>query len=69
VIGGVAPVAGDYGAVAINSASGAGGSGGDLAPVETLAAFGKTTLAAVGIDDAMISSAISGGKVVPAALA
>lgn len=69
VIGGVAPVAGDYGAVAINSATGVGGSGGDIAPAQTLAAFGATALAAVGVDDAVIGSSISGGKVISAALA
>ncbi|HET7506417.1 MAG TPA: hypothetical protein VFK02_35600 [Kofleriaceae bacterium] len=69
VIGGVAPVGGDYGAVAINSTTGAGGSGGDVIPAETLASFGKTALAAVGVDDKTIASAINTGKVVPAALA
>jgi hypothetical protein len=69
VIGGVAPVAGDYGAVAINSTSGAGGAGGDVMPAETLASFGKTAMAAVGVDAKVIDSSISTGKVVPAALA
>ena len=69
VIGGVAPVAGDYGAVAINSTTGAGGSGGDIAAGDTLASFGKTALAAVGVDDSAISASITGGKVVSAALA
>jgi hypothetical protein len=69
VIGGVAPVAGDYGAVAINSTTGVGGTGGDLAPGDTLASFGKTALAAVGVDAATIAKSITTGKVVPAALA
>jgi len=69
VIGGVAPGGGDYAAVAINSATGAGGSGGDISPVESLASFGKTTLAAVGVDAGVIASSITTGKVVPAALA
>ena len=69
VIGGVAPVARDYGAVAINSTTGAGGSGGDISPVESLASFGKTALAAVGVDAGVIASSITTGKVVPAALA
>jgi len=68
VIGGVAPVARDYGAVAINSTTGAGGSGGDISPVESLASFGKTALAAVGVDAGVIASSITTGKVVPAAL-
>jgi hypothetical protein len=69
VIGGIAPLDGDYGAVAINSGTGAGGSGGDVAPIETLPSFGKTALAAVGIDAGVIASSITSGKVVPAALA
>jgi hypothetical protein len=69
VIGGVAPVAGDYGAVAINSTSGAGGAGGDVSPAETLASFGKTALAAVGVDAKVIDTSITTGKVVSAALA
>jgi hypothetical protein len=69
VIGGVAPVAGDYGAVAINSTSGAGGAGGDVIPAETLASFGKTALAAVGVGAKVIETSITTGKVVPAALA
>jgi hypothetical protein len=68
VIGGVAPGGGDYAAVAINSATGAGGSGGDISPVESLASFGKTALAAVGVDAGVIASSITTGKVVPAAL-
>jgi Protein of unknown function (DUF1501) len=68
VIGGVAPGGGDYAAVAINSATGAGGSGGDVSPVESLASFGKTALAAVGVDAGVIASSITTGKVVPAAL-
>jgi len=69
ILGGVAPVAGDYGAVAINSTTGAGGAGGDVIPAETLASFGKTAMAAVGVDAKVIDTAITTGKVVPAALA
>jgi len=69
VIGGVGPVAGDYGALAFNSQSGVAGAGGDVEAGSTLAAFGKTALAAVGADAAAIDAAISSGKVVPAALA
>ena len=69
IVGGVAPVAGDYGALAIDSASGAGGPGGDIAPGDSLAAFGKTMLAAVGVDGATIDGAITGGKVIGGALA
>ena len=68
VIGGVGPVAGDYGALAINSQNGAGVAGGDVDVGSTLASFGKTTLAAVGIDSSTIDASISTGKVIPAAL-
>jgi len=67
VIGGVGPVGADYGALAINSQSGA--AGGDIAPPDTLASFGKTALASVGIDPTVIDAAISSGKVVTGALA
>jgi hypothetical protein len=65
VIGGVAPVQGDYGALAIDSKSGQGTAGGDIAAVETLGAFGKTVLTAVGADPSLIAS----GKVIAPALA
>lgn len=69
VIGGVGPVARDYGALAINSQTGAGGAGGDIDPVGTLASFGKTALAAVGAAGSAIDAAINTGKIIPAALA
>lgn len=69
VIGGVGPVAGDYGALAIDSKSGRGVAGGDIAAVDTLASFGKTALAAVGVDAATIGQAITAGQVIGAALA
>ncbi|HSS02538.1 MAG TPA: hypothetical protein VLM79_36005, partial [Kofleriaceae bacterium] len=68
VIGAVGPVAGDYGALAINSQNGAGGAGGDIEPAASLPSFGKTLLTAVGVDDATIDQSITAGKVVPAAL-
>ncbi|TMQ04557.1 MAG: DUF1501 domain-containing protein [Deltaproteobacteria bacterium] len=69
VIGAVGPVAGDYGALAINSQTGAGGAGGDIDAGSTLASFGKTTLAAVGLDSSTVDASISTGKVIQAALA
>jgi hypothetical protein len=71
VIGGVARVASDYGALGIDSKTGAGvaGSGADIDAGSTLASFGKTALAAVGVDSATIDTLVSTGKVVPAALA
>ncbi|HZU83333.1 MAG TPA: hypothetical protein VE987_10470 [Polyangiaceae bacterium] len=67
VIGGVGPVAPDYGATAIDSKTGA--PGGDVAAIDTLAAFGQTLLAAVGGDPSAITSPSGSGKVIAAALA
>jgi hypothetical protein len=69
VIGGVGPVGNDYGALGIDSKSGVGTPGGDVAAVNTLPSFGQTMLAAVGVDPAVASSQISLGKVIQAALA
>jgi hypothetical protein len=69
VIGGVAPVQNDYGALPIDSKSGAGTSGGDIQAVDTLAAFGQTMMAAVGGDPSGITSPSSTATVVSAALA
>ena len=68
IVGSVAPVGTDYGATAIDSASGAGRAGGDIAPTDTLASFGKTVLAAIGADAATIDKSITFGKVVKGAL-
>jgi hypothetical protein len=64
VIGGCVPAHGDYGAAPIDSMTGAGSSSGDIGPVDTLATFGRTMLAAVGGDPGVISS----GKVIAPAL-
>jgi hypothetical protein len=69
VIGAVGPVATDYGALAIDSRTGAGTSGGDVQAADTLAAFGQTMLAAVGGDPSAIVSPNGSGKVIAAALA
>jgi hypothetical protein len=69
VVGGVGPVASDYGALAIDSKSGAGSAGGDIRAFDTLAAFGQTMLASVGSDSSSITSPGGTGKVVTAALA
>jgi hypothetical protein len=69
VIGAVGPVGTDYGALPIDSGSGAGTAGGDVKPVDTLAAFGMTMLQAVGADPTAITSPSSTGKVIGAALA
>jgi len=68
VIGAVAPVAGGYGATGIDSKTGRGG-GGDIAAVDTLASFGKTAMAAVGVDAGTINTTITSGTVIAGALA
>ena len=73
VIGGlVGGIDGDFGCMSINPTSGAGTtstSGSVISPVNTLGSFGQTMLAAVGASASSISSSISGGQVVPGALA
>jgi hypothetical protein len=69
IVGGVGPVAGDYGALAVDSKSGQASPSGDIAANATLAAFGQTMLAALGVDAATIASKVTGGKVVASALA
>jgi hypothetical protein len=73
VIGAIAPIPlNDYGALAIDSGSGVGSTGGDVMAVDTLAAYGQTMLAAVGADPgtiASITSPTSTSKVISAALA
>jgi hypothetical protein len=69
VIGGVGPVGADYGALPIDSASGAVASGGDIAAAATLATFGRTILAAVGADPNAVTNPTGGTGLVAAALA
>ena len=69
VYGGIAPVQNDYGALAMDAKTGAGTASGNIKAVDTLASFGKTMLAAVGIDAGVVSSQIATGQVVQAALA
>jgi hypothetical protein len=69
VIGGVGPVGKDFGALAIDAKTGAAGAGGAIAPADSLGAFGRTLLSAVGVDKAAADNAILGGTVVAAALA
>ena len=59
VIGGVAPVRTDYGALPIDPSSGAGTNSGDIKAVDTLAAYGQTMLAAVGASSAAVSGITS----------
>ncbi len=69
VIGGVAPVQNDYGALPIDSKSGTGTAGGDIRALDTLGSYGKTILAGVGVDSSVIESQITSGQVIAAALA
>jgi hypothetical protein len=69
IIGGVTPVMGDYGAMAIDSKTGAASASGDVMAQETLGSFGMTMMAAVGADPTTISAQIQTGKVISAALA
>jgi hypothetical protein len=59
IIGGIAPVGTDFGAVAIGS----------VAPTDTLASFGKTLMKAAGSNDDFIGKAITSGTVIDKALA
>jgi hypothetical protein len=69
VIGGLAPVGTDFGALPINSKTGAGTPSGDVAPRDSLASFGRTMLAAVGADEAAQTTNVTSGQVIAAALA
>jgi hypothetical protein len=69
VLGGVAPVQNDYGATPIDSKTGQSSPTGDVAAAATLAAFGRTMLAAVGVDATAIATDIPSGQVIGAALA
>jgi len=69
VIGGIAPVGMDYGALPIDSKSGAARMDGDIQAVDTLAAFAQTVHAAVGADPSAIKAPRESAKVVGAALA
>jgi hypothetical protein len=69
VIGGVGPVGNDYGAQPIDSKTGLASASGDIAGVDTLASFGQTMLAAVGVDAATIASLINVGTPFSSALA
>jgi hypothetical protein len=69
VIGGVGPVAKDFGALAIDSKTGQGAASGDVVPSQTLPSYGRTLLAAVGADPTTLDAEIIGGSVIGAALA
>jgi hypothetical protein len=69
VIGGVAPVGADYGALPIDSKTGKGTPSGDITALSTLGSFGQSMLAAVGVEPSVIASEITQGQVIAPALA
>lgn len=68
VVGGVTAMANDFGAMAIDSQTGAAVRSGDIPFLETFAAVGKTFGAAVGVPSTFLDENITGGKVVQGAL-
>jgi hypothetical protein len=68
VVGAVGPVDPDYGALPVDSKTGAGKADGDIKAIDTLGAFAQSMLAAVGGDPAVITSPGGSAKVVRAAL-
>jgi hypothetical protein len=69
VIGGVAPMGQDYGATAIDSATGKSSASGDIPFTDTLACAGKTLAVAVGVDPAVVDDQIKQSKALTVALA
>jgi hypothetical protein len=69
VVGGIEPVAKDYGATSIDSKTGLSRPDGDIIAGDSLAAYGQTLLASLGVDAHTIASRISRGKVISGVLA
>jgi hypothetical protein len=69
VVGGVAPVGIDYGALPIDSKTGAGSASGDIPAIATLATFAQTMLAGVGATPSTITAGITSGQVLSSMLA
>jgi len=68
VVGGLTPVAKDYGATGIDSKTGAASSTSDISNIDTLASYGRTLLAAVGVESSVIETQITSGSVVTGVL-
>lgn len=68
VYGGLARNASDFGATAIDSASGASRPSADIPVEETLQAAAKTMAAAVGVSTERVDTRITGGKIIRAAM-
>ncbi len=58
VIGGVTPMNGDYGALNINSKTGAGEASGDIALTDSLSSVGKTLGVALGIPQSVVDATV-----------
>jgi hypothetical protein len=69
VVGGITPVDKDYGATGVDSKTGQSSTSADINPIDTLASYGQTLLAAVGVDPSVISAQIDSGSVVSGVLA
>jgi len=68
VVGAVGPVDKDYGATPIDSKTGQSNPSGDIKALDTLASYGRTLLAAVGVNDETIQSQVLTGSVVSGVL-
>jgi uncharacterized protein (DUF1501 family) len=64
VIGGLQPLAGDFAARGIDSATGKADDSGDITPLTSLESAAKTLGAALALPDARLDQRINGGKVV-----
>ncbi|HEY1960299.1 MAG TPA: DUF1501 domain-containing protein [Polyangiaceae bacterium] len=69
LVGGVQQVDGDYGAMPIDSSSGAGAASGDIQPVDSLASFARTVMVGVGVNEDLVTKQITTGTIIRGALA
>ena len=69
VYGAVAPLGADYGATPMSSKTGAGGTSGDIEPVDTLSAWAMTMMASIGADPSVITPPVMTGKAITSVLA
>jgi hypothetical protein len=68
VVGGVVPLAGDFAASAIDSATGRASASGDIDPLSSLESAARTLAAALRLPDERINARITAGRVVRAAV-
>jgi Protein of unknown function (DUF1501) len=68
VVGGIEPVAGDFGAAAIDSATGSASASGDIDPLSSLESAAKTLWSALELPAERMQVRIAGGKAVRAAI-